>query len=140
MEAVRIWAIRAGSAGQADAIFLEKGQIALSCQEVGGDVSLLPPSRGAFKDAFVRGAPEAPASSVPAQAGQLYRFVHEMRIGARVLYPRKSDRTVHWGEIVGPTDPTSPTGAPCAGSPNSAATISARARSMSWAPRCRCSR
>ncbi|MDB5571760.1 MAG: Restriction system protein [Hyphomicrobiales bacterium] len=102
MEAVRVWAIRAGSAGQADAIFLEHGQLALSSQEVGGDVSLLSPSRGAFKDAFIRGAPDARASSAPAQAGQLYRFVHEMRIGARVLYPRKIDRTVHWGEIVGP--------------------------------------
>jgi restriction system protein len=102
MDQARVWAIRAGSAGQADHIFLDQQQIALSCVEVGGDVSALPASRGAFKDAFNRGAGEDQASSAPALAGQVYRFVHEMRIGHRVLYPRKSDRTLRWGEIVGP--------------------------------------
>lgn len=102
MDQARVWAIRAGSAGQADHIFLDQQQIALSCVEVGGDVSALPASRGAFKDAFNRGAGEDQASSAPALAGQVYRFVHEMRIGHRVIYPRKSDRTLRWGEIVGP--------------------------------------
>ncbi|HEY8580684.1 MAG TPA: restriction endonuclease [Beijerinckiaceae bacterium] len=98
----RIWAVRAGDAGQADALFLEHEQVALSFCEMGGDVSALPPTRGAFKEAFARGAPEARPGAAPVQAGQLYRFVHEMRIGDRVVYPRKSDRTLHWGEIVGP--------------------------------------
>ena len=34
--------------------------------------------------------------------GSLAVGVHEMRIGHRVIYPRKSDRTLRWGEIVGP--------------------------------------
>ena len=102
MDDNRIWAVRAGDAGQADGIFLEQAQLALSFCEAGGDVSGLPPSRGAFKEAFVRGAPDARPGAAPVQAGQLYRFVHEMRIGQRVIYPRKFDRTLHWGEIVGP--------------------------------------
>lgn len=101
MEDHRIWGVRAGAAGQADHIFLEQQQIALGFAEVGGEVGDLPASRGAFKEAFSRGAGVKPAS-IPIQAGQLYRFVHEMRIGDRVIYPRKCDRTLHWGEVVGP--------------------------------------
>ncbi|MFN3889828.1 MAG: restriction endonuclease [Beijerinckiaceae bacterium] len=101
METHRIWGVRAGNAGQADHIFIEHDQIALSFIEAGGDASLLPPSRGAFKEAFSRNG-AAKACSVPIQAGQLYRFVHEMRIGDRVIYPRKCDRTLRWGEVVGP--------------------------------------
>jgi restriction system protein len=36
------------------------------------------------------------------QAGQLFRFVHEVKIGDRVIYPRKIDRTLLWGEIATP--------------------------------------
>ena len=97
----RIWAVRAGNAGQADHIFTEHDQIALSFSEVGGDARHLPPSRGAFKEAFTRSGNSKPAS-IPIQAGQLYRFVHEMRIGDRIIYPRKCDRTLRWGEVVGP--------------------------------------
>jgi restriction system protein len=97
----RIWAVRAGNAGQADHIFIEHDQIALSFIEAGGDASLLPASRGAFKEAFSRNG-AAKVGSIPIQAGQLYRFVHEMRIGDRVIYPRKCDRTLFWGEVIGP--------------------------------------
>jgi len=102
MQDTRVWAIRAGSAGQADQIFIEQEHVALSCAEMDADASSLPPMRGAFKEAFRNGADEDLAASAPALAGQVYRFVHEMRIGHRVVYPRKSDRTLWWGEIVGP--------------------------------------
>jgi restriction system protein len=98
MDKRRIWAVRAGSFGQADHIFLGLGQIAISFAESGGDVSALPAVRSAFRAAV--GASHAPTA--PTQANQLYRFVHEMRIGDYVIYPRKSDRTLHWGEVTGP--------------------------------------
>ena len=98
MEKRRIWAVRAGSFGQADHIFLDLGQIAISFAESGGDVSQLPAARSAFREAV--GAAHAPTA--PTQANQLYRFVHEMRIGDYIIYPRKSDRTLHWGEVSGP--------------------------------------
>ena len=101
MSSHRIWGVRAGNAGQADHIFIERDQIALSFSDAGGDASLLPPSRGAFKEAFSRNG-AARVCSIPIQAGQLYRFVHEMRIGDRFIYPRKCDRTLRWGEVVGP--------------------------------------
>ena len=102
METKRIWAVRAGNFGQADHIFLDLNQLAISFTEVGGDVSHLPATRGAFKEAFGRSETPLRQTSIPAQAGQLYRFVHEMRIGDNVIYPRKSDRTLRWGEVTGP--------------------------------------
>ncbi len=101
MNCARVWTVRAGASGQADHIFLGSGQIAISSAEVEADVSNLPASRGAFKEAFGRSVSLRP-ESVPVQAGQLFRFVHEMSIGDRVIYPRRQDRTLWWGEIVGP--------------------------------------
>ncbi|MFT4096017.1 MAG: restriction endonuclease [Rhodoblastus sp.] len=74
----------------------------MSFGEIGDDAGRLPAARDAFKAAFARAAPAGRASSIPISAGQLYRFVHEMRIGDNVLYPRKADRTVRWGEVVAP--------------------------------------
>ena len=102
MEAKRIWCVRAGASGEADFLFLKKNQVAMSSEEIGDDAARLPPARDAFKEAFARAAPGARPGSIPISAGQFYRFVHEMRIGDNVIYPRKSDRTVRWGEIVAP--------------------------------------
>ncbi len=101
MNCSRLWAVRAGGGGLADSIFLERSQLAVSFTEAAGDVSALPATRGAFKEMFGRSG-EARAASIPMQAGQLYRFVHEMSIGDHVIYPRRADRTLHWGEITGP--------------------------------------
>jgi restriction system protein len=97
----RVWAVRAGGDSEADALFIENGQIAVSFRDVDQDVSALPAQRSAFKDAFAQSG-EAKPSAIPAQAGQLFRFVHEMRIGDRVIYPCKIDRTLLWGEIATP--------------------------------------
>ncbi len=100
MQKKRIWAVRAGRDNQADHLFLHRSQLALGFTSPGGDAGLLPPNRAAFKEAFGRDA-AAPAA-IPIRAGQLYRFVHEMQVGDRVIYPRKIDRTLRWGEIAGP--------------------------------------
>lgn len=95
----RIWVVRAGRDNQADHLFLHRDRIAIGLAALGRDARLLRPTRAAFKEAFGREA-AAPAA-IPIQAGQLYRFVHEMRCGDRVVYPRKIDRTLRWGEVVG---------------------------------------
>lgn len=105
METRRIWGVRAGSFGQADHVFLDLNQIAISFAQDGGDVSRLPSSRLAFRQAVGQSLERRALSSErpgPSQANQLFRFVHEMRIGDLVIYPRKSDRTLHWGEVTGP--------------------------------------
>lgn len=102
MDGIRIWAIRAGARDQGDALFLEQSQVAISSVEIDDDIGLLPPQRMAFKELLSRASPEAPAASLPACAGLMYRFVHEVRIGDRIVYPRRADRTLHWGRVVGP--------------------------------------
>ena len=102
MHSLRIWAVRAGGAGQADSIFLVHNQIAISSIAIDGDIGNLPPVRGAFKDLLAQFPDNTDSASAPAYAGQMYRFVHEVRIGDRVIYPRKSDRTLHWGRVTGP--------------------------------------
>lgn len=97
----RVWAVRAGGDSEADPLFIENGQIAVSFRAVDQDVSALPPQRSAFKEAFAQNG-EAKPGAIPVQAGQLFRFVHEMKIGDRVIYPRKIDRTLLWGEIATP--------------------------------------
>jgi restriction system protein len=102
MTCKRIWCVRAGPNAAADSIFLKKDQIAMSFEEVADDASRLPPVRAAFKEAFARSPHATRPNAIPISAGQLYRFVHEMRIGDHVIYPRKADRTLRWGEIVEP--------------------------------------
>ena len=102
MDGKRIWAIRAGSAGQADALFIEQNLIAMSSAEVDDDVGKLSASRSAFKQAFDPPNTNVRPEAIPILAGQLFRFVHELQIGDYVIYPRKSDRTLRMGEIAGP--------------------------------------
>ncbi len=99
MDAKRVWAIRAGSSGQADALFIEQNLIAMSSADVDDDVGKLSASRKAFKEAF---DPSVRPEAVPILAGQLFRFVHEAKIGDYIIYPRKHDRTLRLGEISGP--------------------------------------
>jgi len=95
----RVWAVRAGGDSEADPLFIENGQIAVSFRDADQDVSAIPAQRAAFKDVFAHANGATKPSAIPAQAGQLFRFVHEMKIGDRVIYPRKIDRTLLWGEI-----------------------------------------
>ena len=99
----RVWAVRAGGDdSEADPLFIENEQIAVGFHEVDRDVSALPPQRAAFKDAFYGRGAETRPNAIPILAGQLFRFVHEMKTGDRVIYPRKIDRTLLWGEIATP--------------------------------------
>ncbi len=100
MAAPRIWAVRAGASSQVDHIFMTRNQLAVNFAEIDSDASALPANRSAFKEAF--GRSDMRAAAIPIQAGQLFRFVHEMRIGDRVVYPRKIDRMLCWGEVTGP--------------------------------------
>lgn len=102
METRKIWCVRAGASGEADDVFMKGDQIAIGVAAIGAEAQQLPPARAAFKEAFARASPHTPATAIPVSAGQLFRFVHEMRIGDYVLYPRKRDRTLHWGEVDGP--------------------------------------
>lgn len=95
-----IWGIHAGKTGDADALFLKQNVVALGWVKM-GDLSRLQPDREAFKTAVAATHPEAKPGAIPTNAGQLYRFVHEMKTGDLVVYPSKQDRQVHIGRVEG---------------------------------------
>ena len=96
-----IWGIHAGRLGDAHSLFLEHNVIALGWAEM-GDLSSLPPDRGAFRKRWTQINPGLKQGYYAVSAGQIFRFVHEVRIGDMVIYPSKIDRKIHIGEITGP--------------------------------------
>lgn len=95
-----MWGIHGGKTGDADPIFLGAKQVALGWHEL-SDLSLLAASRDAFKQELEKVMPGWKPGYYPNAAGQLYRFVHEMKKGDIVVYPSKLDRMMHIGEITG---------------------------------------
>lgn len=96
-----IWGIHAGKTGDADQLFLKSNVIALGWPDM-SDISKLPADREAFKARVKECYPHRKEGYFPVAGGQLFRFVHEAKVGDYVLYPSKQDRTVHIGEITGP--------------------------------------
>jgi restriction system protein len=66
-----------------------------------GDLSKIPANREGFKIRVAAAFPNMKQGAVPVNAGQLYRFVYEAKIGDIVVYPSKSDRHIHIGRIEG---------------------------------------
>lgn len=97
---VAIWGIHAGKTGDADSLFLKKHFIAVGWMKM-GDLSKLKADREVFKTKVVEAYPDKKPGAIPNTAGQLFRFVHEMKPGDLVVYPSKQDHQVHLGEIEG---------------------------------------
>jgi restriction system protein len=95
-----VWGIHAGKTSDADPIFLRKNQIALSWELI-GDLSVIPANRDSFKRKLIDAYPGRKEGYYPVAAGQLFRFLHEIKVGDLVVYPSKSDRQIHIGEIIG---------------------------------------
>jgi restriction system protein len=95
-----IWGIHAGKTGDAHTLFLQKNVVAVGWPAM-GDLSALPANREAFKSAVGRTYPTAKAGAIPNNAGQLFRFVHEVKKGDLVAYPSKLDRKINIGEVTG---------------------------------------
>jgi restriction system protein len=95
-----VWGIHAGRTGDADTLFLKRGVVALGWKAL-GDLSKIKRTRDGFKERIAHHYPNKKPGAIPNNAGQLYRFVHEMRPGDLVVYPSKRDRHVHVGEIAG---------------------------------------
>src|SRR4249920_200612 len=96
-----IWGIHAGKTGDADSLFLNKHCIAVGWAKM-GDLSALKPDRDAFKARVTEVYPEKKPGAIPNNAGQLFRFVHEMKNDDLVAYPSKADRQIHFGRVDGP--------------------------------------
>ncbi len=95
-----IWGIHGGKTGDADTLFLKNGRVAVGWSKM-GDLAALRPERDAFKARVAEVYPEKKPGAIPNNAGQLFRFVHEMKPGDIVVYPSKRDRQVHLGQVEG---------------------------------------
>lgn len=95
-----LWGIHGGKTGDADTLFLKKNCVAVGWPKM-GDLGSLKSDRDAFKARVVEVYPEKKPGAIPNNAGQLYRFVHEMKLGDIVVYPSKRDRQVHLGRVEG---------------------------------------
>ena len=98
---ITIWGIHAGRFSEADSLFLKKNVVAIGWHEA-GDLSGLKMDREVFKVLVAKSFPNDKPGSVPVNAGQLLRFVHEMKQGDMIVYPSKTDRQIHIGQIEGP--------------------------------------
>ena len=95
-----LWGIHAGKTGDADTLFLKKSCVAVGWTKM-RDLAALKPDRDAFKARVAEVYPEKKPGAIPNNAGQLFRFVHEMKLGDVVVYPSKRDRQVHLGRVEG---------------------------------------
>jgi restriction system protein len=77
---VNLWDIHAGKTDDADSLFLKKNCIAVGWAKM-SDLSALRPDRDAFKARVAEVYPTARPGAIPDNAGQLFRFVHEMKPG-----------------------------------------------------------
>jgi restriction system protein len=84
--------------GRGDEIFLQEKQLAIGWKEV-GDLRKLAPTREAFKEKVAATYPGE--KHVTNSAGQLFRFVHEMKVGDLVAYRSKDERKVYIGTVSG---------------------------------------
>lgn len=96
-----IWGIHAGKTGEADSFFLGKGFVAIGWVKM-GNLAPLKADRETFKSKVAEAYPAAKPGAIPNYAGQLFRFVHDMKEGDLVVYPSKRDRQVNIGRITGP--------------------------------------
>ena len=101
MQETVMWGIHAGKTGHADMLFKGKKVVALGWDGT-PDLSSLPNDRDAFKTVYRQAFPDAGEGNVTASASQLYRFVHEIKVGDLVAYPSKIDKQVHLGRVTGP--------------------------------------
>ncbi|MGE3986694.1 restriction endonuclease [Pseudorhodoplanes sp.] len=91
-----IWGIHMGLLHEDRPI--KEGYIAIGWKAV-GDLARLPKTRDAFKTALVSAYPDTKAGAVPVNAGMLFKFAVEMKVGDLVVYPSKPDRMVNIGRI-----------------------------------------
>lgn len=95
-----IWGIHGGRTGDADTLFLKHNRVALGWTKI-GDLSKPKNNRDAFKAAVASAFPDKTPMQVANNAGQLFRFVHEIKVGDLIVYPSQRDRQIHIGRVEG---------------------------------------
>lgn len=81
-----------------DSLFLNQNLIAIGWEKM-GNLSAIPASRDAYKEAYIAAYSDAKKGSIATSAGMLYRFVHEVQEGDYVVFPSKIDRKINIGIV-----------------------------------------
>jgi restriction system protein len=97
-----VWGTHAGRTGDAESLY-KVGYVAIGWPDM-GDLNRLAPTRDAFKARYAEAYPSSKPGAVPVSAGQLFRFVHEVKTGDLVVYRSKIDNEIHIGRITGQYD------------------------------------
>jgi len=97
---VTIWGIHAGRSGDADRLFLKHNCVAIGWPKM-GDLSAVGQDRDALKAKLPQVYPDTKPGAIAPQAGVMFRFAYEVKVGDLVVYPSKRDRQVHIGRIEG---------------------------------------
>ena len=92
----RVWGIHTLD----DNLFLRNNVIAIGWPTF-GDLRKITATREAFKNRYVQVYPDDKPGAVPTNAGMLYRFIHEIKIGDYIVFPSKIDRMVNIGIVEG---------------------------------------
>jgi hypothetical protein len=98
---IRVWLIRAGREGQHEQLALDEGVALIGWSDLG---ELSPEmSRDDLKELIREQYGEERVRSVASQAGQIYRFIHDVQVGDLVVLPlRTKPNHVALGRILGP--------------------------------------
>ena len=95
-----IWVIHGGTDEKAHSQFVIEGYASLGWSKC-GDLGLFPPDQKAFRERYLSHYPDDTLATAGIRAGELYSFVHEMKVGDSVIYPSRTDRLVRVGRVVG---------------------------------------
>lgn len=93
------WIVRGGNKGQHEAEFLRSGAVYLTWTRL--DVDLTPLTTREALYSLLRGRSSSSPRSVAQYAGMAHAFVNEMREGDTVVLPRKRQKVVRLGKVVG---------------------------------------
>lgn len=95
-----MWGIHGGKTGDADSLFLKRNRIGLGWTTL-GNLLEVKADREAFKALVAAAYKEKTPMGIANNAGQLFRFVHELKTGDIVVYPSQRDKQIHVGRVQG---------------------------------------
>ncbi len=88
-----------GEDGDAESLFEQKNVVAIGWEKM-GDLSRFK-TRDEFKKRYEQVYPGTKPGAIPVSAGQLFRFVHEMKVRDKVIFPLKRTAEIHLGRVTG---------------------------------------
>jgi restriction system protein len=94
-----VWGIHAGKKDYARKLFLEGSVVAVGWKEM-GNLAFLSKDKDVLKKNIQKVYFDKLPKSIPGIAGQIFRFVHVVRINDVIVYYSKTDQQVHIGVIV----------------------------------------